>query len=105
MWRLIGGVVAGLVAWIVIVSLLDRAMRYGWHDYAAVGKGHDVYGRNDDCAACRMSAVSSLASGYVAALVGKGGWAPLLCRNDRSAAYVLSRIIIRSGAISRSGIT
>jgi hypothetical protein len=77
MWRTIGGVVAGLVAWIVIVSLLDRAMRYGWHDYAAVYKAM-TFTLAMMIARLSESAVSSLASGYVAAWVGKGGWAPLI---------------------------
>ncbi|HEX3431895.1 MAG TPA: hypothetical protein VHT03_13525 [Rhizomicrobium sp.] len=36
MLRNIGAIVAGLVAWIVIVSVMDRLMRLAWPDYAAV---------------------------------------------------------------------
>ncbi|HWE05542.1 MAG TPA: hypothetical protein VG274_02470 [Rhizomicrobium sp.] len=35
MWRKIGSVVAGLVAWAVIVSVIDRLMRLAWPEYAA----------------------------------------------------------------------
>jgi hypothetical protein len=33
--RIVLGVVAGVVAWLVIVTLIDRPMRYLWPDYAA----------------------------------------------------------------------
>jgi hypothetical protein len=35
MWRKIGSVVAGLVAWVVIATILDRSLRLVWPDYAA----------------------------------------------------------------------
>ena len=35
MWRKIGSVVAGLAAWVVIATILDRALRFVWPDYAA----------------------------------------------------------------------
>jgi hypothetical protein len=34
--RTVLGVVAGIVAWFVIVTIIDRTMRYFWPDYAAV---------------------------------------------------------------------
>jgi len=33
--RTIFGVIAGIVAWLVIVTIIDRPMRYFWPDYAA----------------------------------------------------------------------
>jgi hypothetical protein len=77
MWRLICGVVVGLAVWVAVVSLLDRSMRYGWHDYAAVEKAM-TFTFAMMIARLSESAVSSLASGYIAAWVGKGGWAPLI---------------------------
>lgn len=35
MLRNIGSIVVGLVAWVVIVSILDRCMRIAWPEYAA----------------------------------------------------------------------
>ena len=35
MWRKIGSVVAGLAAWVVIATILDRALRLVWPEYAA----------------------------------------------------------------------
>ena len=35
MWRKIVSVVAGLVAWVVIATILDRALRLVWPEYAA----------------------------------------------------------------------
>jgi hypothetical protein len=77
MWRLICGVVAGLAVWIAVISLLDRGMRYGWHDYAAVYKAM-AFTLPMMIARLSESAVSSLISGYVAALVARGGRAPLV---------------------------
>ena len=77
MWRLICGVVVGLAVWIAVVSLLDRSMRYGWHDYAAVEKAV-TFTFAMMIARLSESAISSLVSGYLAALVGRGGRAPLV---------------------------
>jgi hypothetical protein len=77
MWRLICGVVVGLAVWIAVVSLLDRSMRYGWHDYAAVEKAM-TFTFAMMIARLSESAISSLVSGYLAALVGRGGRAPLV---------------------------
>jgi len=77
MWRLICGVVVSLAVWIAVVSLLDRSMRYGWHDYAAVEKAM-TFTFAMMIARLSESAISSLVSGYLAALVGRGGRAPLV---------------------------
>src|SRR5271156_5581448 len=75
MLRLVGGVNAGIVAWIVIVTALNLGLRHGWPAYAAVEKGM-AFTVPMMVALLSMSAVSSLASGFVATLVDKGGWAP-----------------------------
>src|ERR1700722_15507609 len=77
MLRLIGGTLAGIVVWIVLVSLIDRGVRFEWHDYAAVFKAMNF---TPSMMAARLSesAVSSLIAGYVAGLIGRGRWAPLL---------------------------
>jgi len=77
MWRLICGVVVSLAVWIAVVSLLDRSMRYGWHDYAAVEKAM-TFTFAMMIARLSESAISSLVSGYLAALVGRDGRAPLV---------------------------
>ena len=77
MWRLICGVVVSLAVWIAVVSLLDRSMRYGWHDYAAVEKAM-TFTLAMMIARLSESAISSLVSGYLAALVGRGGRVPLV---------------------------
>jgi hypothetical protein len=77
MLRLIGGVIAGIVGWFVVVTAIDVAMRYGWHDYAAVEKAM-TFTLPMMIARLSESAVSSLAGGYIAARIDKGGWAPLL---------------------------
>ena len=76
MLRLIGGALAGIVAWGVIVTVLNLGLRHGWHDYAAVEKAM-TFTLPMMFARLSESAVSSLASGYVAALVDRGGWAAL----------------------------
>jgi hypothetical protein len=77
MLRQIGGVVVGFIAWFVIVAALDFALRTGWHEYAAVEKAM-TFTLPMMIARLSESAISSLASGYLAALVARGGWAPLI---------------------------
>ncbi len=77
MLRLIGGTLAGIVVWIVVVSVIDRGMRFEWHDYATVFKAM-TFTLPMMVARLSESAVSSLVSGYVAGLIGRGRWAPLL---------------------------
>lgn len=77
MFRFIAGVVVGLAVWIAAVSLLNGGLRYGWSDYAAVEKAM-TFTLEMMVARLSMSAASSLISGYVAALVARGGSAPLV---------------------------
>jgi len=76
MLRLTGGVLAGIAAWVVIVTLLNLGLRHGWHAYAAVEKAM-TFTLPMMAARLSISALSSLASGVVAAAVDKGGWAAL----------------------------
>jgi hypothetical protein len=76
MLRLIGGTIAGIVAWGVIVTVLNLVLRHDWHDYHAVEKAM-TFTFSMMIARLSISAVSSLASGFVAGWVGKGRWAPL----------------------------
>jgi phosphatidylserine synthase len=73
--RLIGGVIAGIVAWIVVVTVLNLLLRHGWQDYAAVEKAM-AFTVPMMIARLAMSGISSLAGGLVAARIGKGGPAP-----------------------------
>ncbi len=87
MLRQFGGVLAGFATWIVVVSLLNRGMRYGWHEYAAVEQAM-AFTLPMMIARLSESAVASLVGGYVAALVGKGGWAPLIAGTILLAAFI-----------------
>jgi hypothetical protein len=75
MLKLIGGVVAGLVAWIVLVTILNMALRHGWHEYAAVEKSM-AFTIPMMVTRLAMSAACSLAAGYAAARLDKR--APLI---------------------------
>jgi hypothetical protein len=77
MLKLIGGVLAGIVAWIVIVTVLNLGLRHGWPAYAAVEKAM-TFTLPMMVARLSESALSSLASGYIAARIDKGGWAALV---------------------------
>ena len=77
MLRLIGAVIAGIVAWILIVTVLNLGLRYGWPDYAAV-EGVMEFTLPMMVARLLMSAIGSIASGYIAAWIGRGGQAPLI---------------------------
>jgi hypothetical protein len=77
MLRLVGGAIAGVIAWIAIVTVLNLILRYGWHDYAAVEKAM-TFTLSMMVARLSISGISSIVSGAVAALVGKRRWAPLV---------------------------
>ena len=77
MLRLIGGVIAGVVAWIAIVSLLNLGLRHGWPAYAAV-EGVMEFTLPMMLARLAMSAISSLAAGFIAAWIERGQRAPLI---------------------------
>jgi len=70
MMRLIGGVVAGAVAWFVIVTVLNLGLRYGWHDYAAVEKAM-TFTLPMMIARLSESGVSSILSGMIAAMIAR----------------------------------
>lgn len=75
MLRLIGGVIAGVIAWTVLVTVLDWVLRNGWHDYAAVEKSM-AFTIPMMAVRLAMSAVCSLAAGFAAARLDKR--APLI---------------------------
>ena len=75
--RLFGGVIAGLVAWMAIVTLLNLGLRYGWPDYAAVEKAM-MLTVPMMAARLAMSGIGSLGAGFVAAWVEQGRRAPLI---------------------------
>jgi hypothetical protein len=77
MLRLIGGIIAGVVAWFVIVTVLDVGLRFSWPAYGAVEKTL-LFTLPMMAARLSISAISSLASGYVAAMIEKGKWAALV---------------------------
>jgi hypothetical protein len=77
MLRLVGGAIAGVFAWFVIVTVLNLPLRYGWHDYAAVEKAM-TFTLPMMVARLSISGISSVASGAIAARVDKGKWAPLI---------------------------
>lgn len=76
MGRSIGGAIAGVIAWIVFVSLLNLEMRRYWLDYALVEKAMN-FTMPMMAARLSISAVSSLGSGAVAGLIDRGRWAAL----------------------------
>lgn len=76
-FRLIGGAVAGLVVWTIVVTALNLVMRVGWPGYAAVEKTM-MFTVPMMLARLSMSGISSLASGFAAALIDKGRWAALV---------------------------
>jgi hypothetical protein len=69
-FRLIGGTVAGLVAWFAVVTVLNLGLRHSWPAYAAVEKAM-TFTLSMMLARLGESALSSLASGAVAALVAR----------------------------------
>jgi hypothetical protein len=68
--RIILGAIAGLVAWAVIVTAFDIILRRSWPEYALVEKSL-AFTLPMMVARLSESAVSSVLSGFVAALVAK----------------------------------
>jgi hypothetical protein len=77
MLRLIGGIVAGVVTWIVIATILNFGLRYGWHEYAAVEKAM-TFTLPMMIARLTESGISSIAGGVVAAMIGRDRLRPAL---------------------------
>lgn len=70
MLRGIGGIIAALVAWTVVVTLLNFGLRYGLPGYAAVEKAMN-FTLTMMIARLSISFVSTLAAGVVAAWVSR----------------------------------
>jgi hypothetical protein len=76
MWRKIGAVLAGLVAWIVVVSLLNRGLRLWLPGYTAVEQAM-TFTLTMKIARLAIAALSSLAAGVVTrAIAPASNWAP-----------------------------
>ena len=65
----IAAVIAGLVVWIAVVTAINLGLRHGWPAYAAV-EASLAFTLPMMIARLAESAVSSLASGWVAARIG-----------------------------------
>jgi len=70
MLRAIGGGVAGIIVWAIVVTLLNLGLRHGWPDYGAVEKAM-AFTLPMMIARLSESAVSSIVSGWAAAAIGK----------------------------------
>jgi hypothetical protein len=68
--RILLGAIAGLLAWAIVVTAFDIALRKSWPDYALVEKSL-AFTLPMMIARLSESAVSSVLSGFVAALVAK----------------------------------
>ena len=68
--RLIGGTVAGVIVWFVVVTILNLGLRHGWHAYATVEKAM-TFTLPMMVARLSESAISSLAGGAAAAAVAR----------------------------------
>jgi hypothetical protein len=77
MLRAIGGVIAGVIVWGVVIGVLGVALRHGWPAYAAVEKAM-TFTVAMMAARLSISAISSLVSGYAAAAIGKRQSAALI---------------------------
>ena len=77
MLRTIGAVIAGVLVWGIGVTVLNLAFRHGWPAYAAVEKAM-LFTVPMMAARLSISGISSLASGFVAATIGRGVQSALL---------------------------
>jgi uncharacterized membrane protein len=70
MGRQIVGTIAGIIAWLVIVTVLNRVLRYSWSDYAAVETAM-TFTVPMMIARLAISGISSILSGAVATFIGR----------------------------------
>lgn len=71
MWRNVLSVVAGLVAWVVVISLINRGLRLWLPDYAAA-EPVNAFTLTMQIARLTMAAVTSLAAGAVVRAIAPG---------------------------------
>src|ERR1700741_427624 len=71
MWRLIGAIVVGVIAWFAMVTAINFGLRFGWAEYASVEKAMP-FTLPMMIARLAMSVVASLVSGWIAAAVARG---------------------------------
>lgn len=77
MLRMMGGVIAGILAWIAAVTALNLILRHGWPAYGAVERSM-AFSLPMMTARLGVGAVGSLIGGYVAVRVGRHRAAGLL---------------------------
>lgn len=70
MIRYVGAIIAGIVAWVVIVSILDRALQFTWPEYAGAVPIMEFTLRMM-FARLTEAAVTTLAAGMVNRLVAR----------------------------------
>lgn len=75
--RLIGGIIAGVLVWGIVVTILNLGLRHGWPAYGAVEKAM-LFTVPMMAARLSISGISSLVSGYAAAAIGRSGQAALI---------------------------
>lgn len=76
MWRTIGSIVAGLVAWAIVVTLINFGLRAAIPDYHAA-EATLQFTMTMKIARLSMAAVTSLAAGFVVGLIAPTKeWAP-----------------------------
>lgn len=76
MIRTLSGVAAGVVSWMILVTLINLAIRFAWPDYKAAEPLLD-FGLAMMIARLLESGVSSLVAGFIAGWVERGqkaGW-------------------------------
>ena len=76
MKRAIVGVLAGLVAWFVVATVLNLALRLTWVDYAAAEKPM-TFTLAMLAARLGTGAIASLCAGFAAAWIANGSGAPV----------------------------
>jgi hypothetical protein len=75
--RLIGGIVVGVLAWGIVVTILNLGLRHGWPAYGVVERAM-LFTVPMMAARLSISGISSLVGGYAAAAIGRSGQAALI---------------------------
>jgi hypothetical protein len=92
MWRTIGGIVAGLVAWLVVVSLINRGLRL-WLPGYVTAEPLLQFTLAMKIARLSMAAVTSVVAGMIVRAVAPASrWAPWIVGAVILALFIPSHI-------------
>src|SRR5262245_7676499 len=87
MWKAIGGVVAGLAAWIVVTTIAGLILRAAWPEYASVAESMR-FSLGMKVARLAIGAVATLAMGWVTGAIARSSTAIVVAGSILLVAFI-----------------